>query len=109
MSKALFLRIIRFAWESLGKEGFDLVVIDLFLPSDYGGLETYRDKITMNGNNQGELLACYLRERDEPIAYLYLTSQPGFYAGGEGLLVFTKSESQIDLFIERSLKLMKIS
>ncbi len=102
-------RSINSALRELGKEDFDLVVIDLFLPNDYGGLETYRDKITMNGNNQGELLACYLRQANPRVPYVYLTSQRGFYAGDEDGLVFIKTVAQIDLFIKKSLKLMKIS
>ncbi len=94
-------RNINSALRELSSGNFDLVVIDLFLPNDYDKLKASCNRVTMNGNNQGELLACYLREQDDSVPYLYLTSMLEFYSGNENDLVFLKSADQINTFIKK--------
>lgn len=64
------------------KQAYDLAILDLHLPVDWGRVEKYRTKIkNYTGSNQGELLACHLDQMARPLNYLFYVRSPNFYQG----------------------------
>ena len=55
----------------------DLVILDLFMPDNWGRLPHDPAKLKLNGYNQGQLLGAVLDRMSIP--YFYYTAQRGFY------------------------------
>ena len=75
------VRTLNQAWQRINaaESPFDLMIIDLYLPTDFDKLQQYESKIQPGSFNQGELLGAYAEEQRVP--FFYYTSDPTFYRG----------------------------
>lgn len=99
-------RTIDQAVETLSTKNIDYVVIDLYIPREFSKVKKYDSSTDILKMNQGELLACYIKEHfGTKIPFLYLTSQLSFYKGNDRQLLFNKSGKNIDHVIKEIAKI----